>query len=349
MIFAGAFYGQIYCTAIDPGDPHIFGITVLSFLLMVAAPGDPVTLLTFGPNISAAQREEMRERAGVNDPWYEQYLHWLVGDDWKQRGVDDDGEPFYGTRKGFLRGDFGMSLKPGGGPVMDIILDKVKPTLELTFSSLMFGLILGLPIGIWSAIRQGGVFDNVSRVFAVIFNAIPNFWLGLILLLVLGSWLEIFPLGGRCEPKLIGGCEPIYQRLDYLILPVFTLGTVYIAGYSRYMRTSMLDVIGQDYVRTARSKGLSQRIIWIRHTARNALIPIATLLGPTLTGLLGGAVLTETIFSWPGLGREAVLAVNEQNYTIVMAVVMLSAVATIVGYILSDIMYAVIDPRIRFD
>jgi peptide/nickel transport system permease protein len=169
------------------------------------------------------------------------------------------------------------------------------------------------------------------------------------LLLALGSWLDIFPLGRRCEPKLIGGCEPLYQRLNYLILPVFTLGTVYIAGYSRYMRTSMLDVISQDYVRTARAKGLSSRVVWFKHSARNALIPIATLLGPTITGLLAGAVLTETIFSWPGLGREAVLAVNEQNYTLVMAIVMLSAVATIAGYILSDILYAVIDPRIRFD
>jgi peptide/nickel transport system permease protein len=130
---------------------------------------------------------------------------------------------------------------------------------------------------------------------------------------------------------------------------MITLGALYVAGYSRYMRTSMLDVISQDYVRTARAKGLSARVVWFKHGARNALIPIATLLGPTVTGLLAGAVLTESIYSWPGLGREAVLAVNEQNYTLVMAIVMLGAVTTIAGYILSDILYAVIDPRIRFD
>jgi peptide/nickel transport system permease protein len=329
--------------------PTFFGITVLSFLLMVAAPGDPVTLLTFGPNITAQQREALKERAGVNDPWYEQYIHWLIGDDWKSRGVDDDGNTIYGNRKGILRGDFGNSLKPGGGPVTRIIKAKVLPTLELTASALIFGLIVGLPIGIYAAIRQGGVFDNATRVLAVIVSAVPIFWLGLILLLIFGSWLEILPLGGRCEPKLIGGCEPLYQRLNYLLLPMITLGALYVAGYSRYMRTSMLDVISQDYVRTARAKGLSARVVWFKHGARNALIPIATLLGPTVTGLLAGAVLTESIYSWPGLGREAVLAVNEQNYTLVMAIVMLGAVTTIAGYILSDILYAVIDPRIRFD
>jgi peptide/nickel transport system permease protein len=156
-------------------------------------------------------------------------------------------------------------------------------------------------------------------------------------------------MGSRCSPLAIGGCPPIYARIEYLILPTFVLATGAIAVYSRYMRASMLDVMNQDYIRTAQSKGLSGRTVWFKHGARNALIPLATFLGPAIFGLLSGAAVTETIFSWPGLGRFAVQSVTSQDYPAVMTVVIISAVATICGYILSDVLYAVIDPRIRFD
>jgi len=188
---------------------------------------------------------------------------------------------------------------------------------------------------------------------AVVFNALPVFWLGLILILIFGVLLKnsaggpFLPMGGRC-PTTLTGCPPLHQRLNFLILPTFVLATGGIAGYSRYMRASMLDVINQDYIRTARSKGLTERNVWFKHGARNALIPLATFLGPSITGLLSGAAITETIFSWPGLGRTAVGAVTQQDYPVVMAVVIIAAIATVIGYILSDILYALIDPRIRF-
>ena len=230
-----------------------------------------------------------------------------------------------------------------------MIGERILATLELGFAALLLGLVVGVPVGIYAAVKKGGVFDNTTRIMAVIFNAIPIFWLGLIMLLIFGAQLKLLPMGGRCPNSLTGACPPVWGRLEYMIMPVFVLSTGAIAVYSRYMRASMLDVMSQDYMRTALSKGLSGRSVWFKHGARNALIPLATFLGPALTGLLSGAAITETIFSWPGLGRLGVGAVTSQDFPVVMAVVIISAVATIFGYILSDILYAVIDPRIRFD
>jgi peptide/nickel transport system permease protein len=184
---------------------------------------------------------------------------------------------------------------------------------------------------------------------AVVFDAIPSFWLSLMLLLLFASTLKILPLGGRCKTTLDDTCPPLHERLSYLILPVFVLSTVPISAYARFTRASMLDVIGQDYIRTARAKGLSNRMIWFRHAARNALIPAATFLGPSITFLLSGAVITETIFSYPGVGRTVTQAAIQRDYPMVMAVTIYVAVATILGYLLSDILYSIVDPRIRFD
>lgn len=351
--------------------PTLFGITILSYLLMTAAPGGPVAALTFDPKMTPQQKERIAATLGVNDPWPVQYVRWLIGDEWKW--VDEDGDgvqderPASGptrVRYGILRGDFGTSFYQRR-PVLDIIAERIPATLELGFAALTFGVLLGVPIGILAAVRRGGWFDTFTRVMAVIFNAVPVFWLGLILILLFGNllpnWLHnanptmfpttspILPMGSRCPTRLTGECPPIYNRLEFLILPTFVLATGGIAGYSRYMRASMLDVIGQDYIRTAKSKGLSGRQVWFKHGARNALIPLATFLGPAITGLLSGAAITETIFSWPGLGRLAVQSVLNLDYSVVMAVVIISAIATILGFILSDILYALIDPRIRFN
>jgi len=344
--------------------PTLFGITILSYLLMTAAPGGPVAALTFDPRMSPQDRERVAARLGVNDPLPVQYLRWLAGDDWMRWDADGDGiadhnfivpldangdgepEP-PGTNRGILRGDFGRSFY-ARRPVLDVITERIPATLELGLTSLFFGLIVGVPIGVLAAVRRGTVFDNVTRVMAVLFNAVPIFWLGLILILIFGSWLKVLPMGSRCPSTLTGGCPPIYERLNYLLLPTLVLATGGIAGYSRYMRASMLDVIGQDYIRTAKAKGLAMRRVWFTHAARNALIPLATFLGPAITGLLSGAAITETIFSWPGLGRLAVASVVQQDYPVVMSVVIITSIATILGYILSDIFYALIDPRIRF-
>lgn len=345
--------------------PTLFGITVLSYLLMYLAPGGPVRALTFDPKMPQFQKDRLAAKLGVNDPVYVQYLRWLLGDDWMRwdsdgdgiadksfilpLDADGDGEPEPpGDRQGIIRGDFGRSFFYQR-PVQAMIGERVAATLELGATSLFFGLALGVPIGILAAVRKSGWFDNVTRIVAVIFNAIPVFWLGLVLILIFGSQLHLLPMGGRCPPTLSGGCPPLWGRIEYMLLPTFILATGWIAVLSRYMRASMLDVMNQDYMRTAHSKGLARRIVWFKHGARNAAIPLATFLGPAITGLLSGAAITETIFSWPGLGRFGVEAVTAQDYPVVMAVVIVGAVATILGYVLSDILYALIDPRIRFD
>ncbi len=354
--------------------PTFFGITLFSYILMLGAPGGPVASLTFDPRVTPQQRARVAAQLGVNDPFPVQYLRWLMGDDWMRwdadgDGVsdhavlvdlgldanadgdfDDEGDAIYppGTRKGIIRGDFGRSFFYRR-EVSSMIGERVAATLELGATALLTGLVIGVPVGILAAVFKGSFFDNITRILAVIFNAIPIFWLGLILILVFGSALGWLPMGGRFPIGIGLGDIPIYQRLEFLILPTFVLSTGAIAVYSRYMRASMLDVKSQDYMRTAQSKGLPGRTVWFRHGARNALIPLATFLGPAITGLLSGAAITETIFSWPGLGRFGVEAVTSQDYNVVMAVVIIGAVATMLGYILSDIFYAIIDPRIRFD
>ncbi len=346
--------------------PTFFGITLLAYILMTAAPGGPLGVLYFSnPKMSNSQKEKLALQLGVHDPVYVQYLRWLIGDDWMRWDSDGDGVADHavlseldanadgipeppGERRGVLRGDFGTSFF-SKRPVLDVLSERVMPTLELGIASLTVGLLIGIPLGILAAVRKGSLFDNSTRILAVVFDAIPGFWLALMLLIIFAATLQILPLGGRCKTTLDDTCPPIYERLEYLILPVFVLATGPIAGYSRFIRASMLDVIGQDYIRTARAKGLSERMVWFKHGARNALMPIATFLGPSLTGLLGGAVITETIFSYPGLGRALTSAATQRDYPVVMAATIYAAVATILGYLISDILYALIDPRVRFD
>lgn len=340
--------------------PTLFGITVLSFLIMSAAPGGPAAALTFDPKMSARQREAMQEKMGFNDPIPVQYVRWLLGEKpievlgitlWGGREVpvfDRQGNQtgtMEGTSGGIIRLDFGRSLFYRR-PVVEMLKQRAGATVQLGFAALVLGFGIGIPVGILSAVRRGGVFDNSSRVLAVLFNAVPVFWLGLMLILVFGKWMEILPMGNQC-PLTIKGCISLTDRVKHLVLPVFTLGTGWIAVLSRYMRTSTLDVLNQDYIRTAQAKGLPNRQVWFVHATRNALIPIATILGPAIPNLLSGAVITETIFSWPGLGRLSFESVIQQDYPMVMAVVLLSGVITILGYLLSDILYALIDPRIR--
>jgi peptide/nickel transport system permease protein len=343
--------------------PTFFGITIISYLIMWLAPGGPAAVLTFNPRMTPQQRQAFADRLGVNDPLPLQYLRWLVGDDWMRWDADGDGNTDHvfliaekdgngdllppGTHKGILRGDFGDSFFQSR-PVFSVITERIPATFELGIAALLLSALIGVPIGILAAVGRGGVFDNATRVMSVFFNAVPAFWLGLILILIFGSTLGILPMGSRCPPTLSGGCPPLYARLRFLILPTVVLAAAPIASYSRFMRASMLEVVGKDYVRTAQAKGLSPRAVWLKHGARNALIPMATILGPAITGVLGGAVVVEQIFSWPGLGRLAVESVINQDYPVVMATVILTSVATILGFILTDILYAFIDPRIRF-
>ncbi len=354
--------------------PTLLGVSVLAYLLMSAAPGGPVAAMTGGQKLTAEARLAVAARLGVNDPIWLQYLRWLIGDDWLRwdtngddiadqaflvpLDADGDGEPEPpGERYGVLRGDWGDSFY-SKKPVVQVFGERIPATFELGIISLVVGTLIGVTVGILSAVLRGGLFDNVARIVAVIFSAVPIFWLGLLMIMIFGVALQnapepfnqlALPMGGRCKISIAGGCPPLFQRLEYLLMPAFVLSTGAIAVYSRFVRASMLDIISQDYIRTAKAKGLTGRMVWFKHAARNALIPVATFLGPSITGVLSGAVLTETIFSWPGIGREAVSSVFRFDYPMVMAVAMFGAVATILGFILSDIMYAWIDPRVRLD
>ncbi len=343
--------------------PTIFGVTILSYMIMAAAPGGPAELLTFGlqTNDDATNplRDQIIERWSLDDPWPIQYLTWLTGNDWmwwkNQCSADaETGEEVCEQRYvsyGVLRGDFGTSIQRKV-PVADLIVTRLPATMELGVATLFIGLLIGVPVGIMSAVWRGGIFDNSARIFAVIGQAIPNFWFGLILLLIFSFTLSWLPSGQQCDKTQYSrtpcGEVPITERLNHMILPVIVLAYGPIAGYSRYMRTSMLDTINSDYVRTARAKGLSQRTVWMRHAARNALIPLATFLGPAIVSILAGSVIVERIFSWPGLGQLFFSAISARDYPIVMASVLISAVLTIIAYIISDILYAAFDPRIRF-
>jgi len=208
-------------------------------------------------------------------------------------------------------------------------------------------LALGLLIGLLAAVQQGKGFDQFSRVLAVVFSAVPVFWLGLILILVFGSWLHWLPMGNRYPTNSLTHDFSVTTRIKHLILPVTVLSTGGIAVYSRFMRAAVLDILGQDYVRTAKAKGLDNRTIWIQHAARNALLPIVTIAAPAIPGLIGGAIITETIFSWPGMGRQTLSSVLQQDYPVVMFSVILAGTGTILGYLLTDVLYAVVDPRVR--
>ncbi len=343
--------------------PTFLGITLLSYLLVYLSPGSVVDRLLFGPNTRPEQRELLASQLGINDPFPVQYLRWLLGDDWMRwdsdgDGVSDgsviipldvngDGEPEPpGKALGILRGDFGQSFLKRS-PAVQIIVERMPATLELGVSALLLSVAIGVPVGVLSAVQRGKLIDNLGRVMAVVLNAVPAFWLGLILILLFGSTLGWLPMGSRCKPSLTGECPPVTGRLEYLLMPTFVLATSNIAIFSRFMRTSMLEVMGQDFVRTARAKGLSSRAVYTRHAMRNALIPIATLIGPIVTGLWAGSVVIEQIFSWPGVGQAAVDAIVQQDYPVIMTVVIFTSVGTIIGFLVSDILYSLIDPRIR--
>lgn len=316
--------------------PTIIGITIIAFLLMHLAPGDPIDLITYQPNITPEAKADLRAQLCLDRPLPEQYAVWLVGD-W--RG--------HCQQRGLIRGDFGESFYEKR-PVLEMIGEKIPATLELTTAALIIGLLIGVPIGAYAAVKQGGWFDNLSRFFAVIFDAIPAFWLGLVLILIFATTLGWLPTGGRTSLNL-GNNPSLIDRIQHLILPVFVFAVGWIAVLSRYMRAETLEVIRQDYVRTAKAKGLANNRVYLWHAGRNALIPIATILGPAIAGLIGGAVVIERIFAWPGLGRLLFDAVSARDYPVVMAGVILGSVLTILGNLLSDILYVIVDPRIRLN
>lgn len=316
--------------------PLLLGILTLIFFIIHLAPGDP-TARFFNPNVSPEVIEQMRRNLGLDQPLHVQYFKWLSA---------------------FLRGDFGYSFGQMR-PISEILPETLWNTLQLTLISLVIIFILGMLIGIVQAVRQYSLADNVLTFLALFFYSMPSFWLALMLILLfslkaaqwgLPGWMQ-FPASQMMSvgAEYLPPGEQLVDRLKHLFLPAVALGIGSAAGVARYMRGSMLEVIHQDFIRTARAKGLSERTVIFKHALRNALIPIITLLGLYLPFLLSGAVLVETIFSWPGMGRLIVDAIFQRDYPLVMATSFVIAAIVIFGNLISDVLYAVVDPRIRND
>ena len=328
--------------------PTFFGVTVLSYLIILSAPGDPVAMITWGPDMGSDTNDAMRRQLGLDQPPLTQYVYWLVGNDWTLVDFDGDGiGETPGDRRGLLRGDLGRSIK-NKRPVMDQILQRLPATLRLGVAALVLGYLIGVVLGVLAAVFHRSWIDQMIRIITVIGNAVPAFWLGLLLIIIFGVQLDLLPISGMRNITQRGS-QSLGDALRHMILPVFVLSLNNIAFISRFTRTNILEVLQQDYVRTAYAKGLHKKTIWLRHALRNGLLPVATFLGPAIGTLLAGAVIIEQVFQWPGMGKLIIDAVFARDYPVVMGSVVMASIMFIVGVLLSDVMYVLLDPRIRLE
>ena len=328
--------------------PTFFGVTILSFLIILSAPGDPVAMITFSPNPSPEAIAALRRQLGLDQPPLVQYVYWLIGNDWTLIDYDGDGiGETPGERGGLLRGDLGQSIKRKR-PVMDLIAQRIPATLRLGAAALILGYLIGVTLGVLAAVFHRSWIDQIIRILSVIGNAVPAFWLGLLLIIVFGVQLDLLPISGMSDITKRGKFD-FGDALSHMILPVSVLSLNSIAFISRFTRTQILEVLQQDYVRTAYAKGLQTRVIWFRHALRNGLLPVATFLGPSIGTLLAGSVIIEQVFQWPGMGKLIIDAVFTRDYPLVMGSVVVASVMYIVGVLLSDLMYVILDPRIRLN
>ncbi len=294
----------------------------------------------------------LKKQLGLDKPLPVQYVVWMIGNNWmKVETSAASSGTSNGTRFGILRGDFGFSFQTRQ-PVLTVISERIPNTLYLMGVTLLVALLIAIPAGILSAVRQYSPFDITVTTFSFAGQAIPDFWLGLILIIIFYAWLKnpftgdsLLPSGGMLS---IGSHFTLLDALTHLILPVATGALGWIAWYSRFLRSSMLDVIHQDYLRTARAKGLPQRMVIYKHALRNALIPLVTLFALDLPYIFSGAVFVETIFAWPGMGRLYYQAALQRDYPVLLAVLIIGAAIIILSNLLADILYGVLDPRIRY-
>lgn len=329
--------------------PVLLLASILLFVLMQNI-GDPLATMGGRRPTRPDDRERLARQLGLDQPVWKQYIFWLVGNDWTKVDMDGDGEPETpGTRQGVLRLDFGTSIVNRGKPVTQIILERIPYTLLLMGTSEVIIVVLGIVIGIYSALRQYSTADNVITAISFIAYSMPVFLVGLgsmyLFSVLFKRWgLPSLPTVGTYDPR-VG--ETVGQVAFHLILPVFTASFGFIAGYSRFTRSTMLEVIGQDYIRTAKSKGLPYRDVVFVHALKNASLPIVTLVGLDLPVLLIGALVTESIFAWPGMGRLFMDRVERGDTPVVMGILMMVAVAVVLFQIITDMVYAWLDPRIR--
>ncbi len=333
--------------------PLLLIISIALFALVNIAPGGPLAAQSRSRRGSTERTEAMKREFGLDKPLPVQYIIWLIGNDWMQIDTDGDGiMDGYGTRKGIMRGDFGYSFR-NREPVINEIGDRLWNTVYLMTITLFVVALIAIPIGILSAIKQYSAFDIGATTLSFMGQAIPEFWLGLILILIFYATLEnpftgepLLPSGGMYT---IGAEFSLLDRIKHLILPV-TMGMVgWVAWYSRFLRSSMLEVINQDYIRTARAKGQSERVVLYKHALKNALIPLVTMFALDFPYIFAGSVFVELIFSWPGMGRLYYDAATYRDYPILLGVLIIGAGLIIISNLLADIGYAFLDPRVRYD
>ncbi|MGI6749187.1 MAG: ABC transporter permease [Atribacter sp.] len=320
--------------------PVLIGVSILIFVIVRLTPGDPARILA-GEHATEEYVQATRERWGLDKPMYVQYYIWF---------------------KSLLRGDLGRSITTHS-PVVEEIFNRFPATLELSLFAMFLAIVIGILAGIISAIRQYHFFDYFSMTVALFGISMPVFWLGLMLMFVFGLWLDILPISGRINVMIplqnITGLyvldsiltlnfQALGSSLLHLILPSIALGTIPMAMIARITRSSMLEIIRQDFIRTERAKGLPERMVIFKHALKNALIPIITVIGMEFGLLLGGAILTETVFAWPGLGRYTVDAVYARDYPAIQGSVLFIAFIFVLVNLITDVLYAYINPRIRY-
>jgi peptide/nickel transport system permease protein len=308
--------------------PILLGVTVITFII-VNASGSPFQSLMFDPRIRPEDLARLEKAYGLDKPLVERYFVWL---------------------KALLQGDLGVSLQ-NHQDVSRRIMDVLPNTLKLTVISLVVAFLIALPIGIIAAVKRGSVFDRLANVFSVASFAIPSVWLALMLIILFAvkfrEWgLPSLPVGGMEDLRSGGG---FWDRAEHLVLPVTALIIPQIGEWVNYIRSSMLEILHQDYVRTAKAKGLNSRSVMLTHAFRNALLPIVTLVGLSIPGIFGGALIVENVFAYNGMGRLTIDAISDKDYPLIMGTTLIYAVLVIIGNLTADILYTVVDPRIRLD
>lgn len=314
--------------------PLVLGIATLIFFLINLAPGDPASMYA-GPSMAPQALEQLRTNMGLDEPVHIRYVKWMGS---------------------MARGDFGISFTRNQ-PVRDIVFQLLPNTLVLSLTALFLAFLAGVLLGVFQAVKHNSIWDNTASVVGLFFYSMPSFWLALMLILIfslgarnLWDWPIWFPASGMISvdhASMTPG-EQLRDRIMHLTLPALSLSLVLAAGIARYMRGSMLEVIRQDYIRTARAKGLSEMRVIFRHAFRNALLPIVTLAGLYLPVLFSGTVFIESVFAWPGMGKLMVDAIGQRDYPVVMGCALLFSVIVVLGNLLADILYSVVDPRIRY-
>ena len=333
--------------------PMLFLLSLVLFTLVNIAPGGPLAGHGRSRRIRPERAEILKRQFGLDKPLPMQYVIWLIGNDWMKVDADGDGvTESYGERRGILRGDFGFSYRTRE-PVLQEIAERLPNTVYLMSVTLIIVAIIAIPVGVISAVRQYSIFDILVTTLSFMGQAVPEFWLGLILILVFYAWLDnpftgepLLPSGGM---QTLGMGFSLSDSVKHLILPV-TMGMVgWVAWYSRFLRSGMLDVLHQDYIRTARAKGLTERLVLYKHALKNALIPLVTIFALDIPYVFAGSLYVELIFAWPGMGRLYYQAATGRDYPTLMAILTIGAGFMILANLLADVAYAYLDPRIRYD